>query len=102
MREVKVVTPDDLGLGLELDSYGGVTSKLLFYSQAAVADLGDTGVQLVFRHMVNSDKPMVITGISIGGKWYGDSPDDTPAINPFTGETTTVDNGGTAPVRLGE
>lgn len=102
MRDVQVVTPRDMGRGLEWDEpSSSFEAKVMFNNNAAVVDLGTNGMQLMFREVINSDKPMLVTGVFIRGKWYGDSPDDSLAINPFTGETMVVDNSSDQPVQLG-
>lgn len=46
--------------------------------------------QLIFRQTENCNYPMVCTGLQVGGKWYGDRPDNGEYINPFTNQVVQV------------
>lgn len=93
MADMKVVMPDDMGKGL---SFNPTTQKfeaisqVAFTEREAVVDLMINGIQLLFREIANSNRTMVATGVRYNNVWYGDSPDDTPATNPFSGQPVTV------------
>lgn len=83
----KVVTPNDMGTGLIYDDTAQqfkAVSQVAFQSNAATVDFMFNGIQLIFRQITNSNRPMVCTGVLYQGKWYGDSPNDKSYIDPFT------------------
>lgn len=92
MKDVKIITPEDMGESLSLDpntkKYEAI-SQIAFTEREATVDLLVNGIQLLFREVANSNRPMVVTGVLYEGKWYGDSPDNLPADNPFTGQPVT-------------
>lgn len=89
MTEIKVITPEDLGRGLTFNTntnqYEAI-SQISFTGREATVALLINDMELVFREVLGANRPMLLTGVKYNGTWYGDSPDDTPATNPFTNE----------------
>lgn len=89
MKDVKVITPEDLGDGIvwnaQTQKYEAI-SQVFFTEREATVDLMINGMQLLFREVANSNRVMVVTGVNFNNKWYGDAPDNEQATNPFTGQ----------------
>lgn len=89
MKDVKVITPEDLGDGIvwndQTQKYEAV-SQVFFTEREATVDLMINGMQLLFREVANSNRTMVVTGVNYNNVWYGDAPDNEQATNPFTGQ----------------
>lgn len=82
----KIVTPDDMGTGLIYDDTAKqfkAVSQVVFTNKEATVNLLFNDIHLVFRQLANSNRPMLCTGVKYQGIWYGDSPDDAPATDPF-------------------
>lgn len=84
MIDIKLITPDDLGEGIE---YNPATKKfepkVIFTDREATVPLYLNGIELLFRQLANSNRAMVMTGIKYNGTWWGDAPDDEPFVDPF-------------------
>lgn len=83
MKVVQEINTDGLTITINGDK---LSSNVIFTDKEATVPTNQVS-NLVFRQLQNSNKIMVCTGIEVGGKWYGDRPDNGEYINPFTGET---------------
>ena len=84
MIDKRVVTPDDLGEGIEWnESTQKYEAKLLFTERYIEANIVINRVMFLFRQLKNADKSMVCPGIRLNGEWYGDAPDGEGFIDAF-------------------
>ena len=84
MTDKRVITPEDLGDGIEWNEQTQkYEAELLFTDREITAALPMNGIVLLYRQLKNANRAMVCTGIKLSGVWYGDSPDGVPFKNPF-------------------
>ena len=84
MTDKRVVTPEDLGDGIEWNEQTQkYEAKLLFTDQEVTAEIPINGITFLYRQLKNANRAMVCTGIQLYGVWYGDAPDDEPFVDPF-------------------
>lgn len=84
MTDRRVVTPEDLGEGIEWNEQTKqYEPKLLFTDRVYTFDFPINGITLVFRQLKNADRPMVCTGIFSRGVWRGDGPSGRAIVDPF-------------------
>ena len=84
MIDKRVITPEDLGDGIEWNEQTQkYEAKLLFTDRAITASIQNSGMTLLYRQLKNANRAMVCTGIKLYGNWYGDSPEGEPSRNPF-------------------
>ena len=84
MKNVKIVTPDDLGEGIEWnEDTQKYEAELLFTDRTVQANIPINDMSFLFRQLKNANRVMVCTGIFMGGKWYGDAPDNGPFTDVF-------------------
>ena len=81
-KKKKKYDVDVTALNLPVSENTGST-RIEFTEREATVDLMINGIQLLFRELKNSNKLMCVTGVHYQGQWYGDSPDNEPATNPF-------------------
>ena len=85
MKNVKIVTPDDLGEGIEWnEDTQKYEAELLFTDRTVKADIPINDMSFLFRQLKNANRVMVCTGIFSNGEWYGDAPDNEPFTDVFT------------------
>ena len=84
MIDLKIVTPDDLGEGIEWNEQTQkYEAKLLFTAREVTAEIPINGITFLYRQLKNANRSMVCTGIRFDGVWYGDAPDDEPFVDLF-------------------
>lgn len=66
-----------------VDMRAQAPSKIAFTNRDATVDLAYNGIKLLFRQVVGSSRPMVLTGILYQGEWWGDAPNNGKYKNPF-------------------
>lgn len=93
MVDKPIFSVDDVGKSIALSKdTEKFEANVMFTDNVATVDLLLNGMQLLFRELKHSNKLMTITGIRVGGKWYGDAPNGEQAYNPFTGNIMSADN----------
>ena len=84
MKNVKIVTPDDLGEGIEWnEDTQKYEAELLFTDRTVQANIPINDMSFLFRQLKNANRVMVCTGIFLYGEWYGDAPDNGRFTNVF-------------------
>lgn len=89
MIDLKIVTPDDMGEGIEfnpetkkfdvqLPSTGGIE----FSDEYMTVDIMGDGVQIMLRKIKGTELT-VATGVQMWGTWYGDAPAGIEPERPF-------------------
>ena len=87
MKNVKIVTPDDLGEGIEWnEDTQKYEAELLFTDHTVTAGIPINNTAFLFRQLKNANRVMVCTGIFLYGEWYGDAPDNEPFTDVFASE----------------
>lgn len=86
-KTITVVQESDLDKeSVVVDGAGKISSRVIFTDKEVTVNMSQAE-SILFRQLVNvnedSTVKMVATGVLVGGKWYGDRPDEGVYIDPF-------------------